>query len=294
MSFHEIQENPILGPGYTVSALFDMSVMEIETGLRMWLSWRDTASIAVSDSADGVHWTAPRIVLEVDKNIDWESEAINRPHVLKAGDRFYMWYTGQNFTNGRGAIGLAVSDNGLSWTRVGNEPVLAPAADWEKTSLMCPFVLHEERRFRMWYSGGEMYEADAIGYAESDDGITWRRPYDKPVFTTSGKGWESDRVAAGSIVRDADSYLLFYVGFASGFEKSSIGVARSKDGVSGWESFPGNPIMEAGKPGSWSDCNVYKPFVLKRDGEWYMWFNASRHSDRREQIGLAIGEPLQW
>ncbi len=42
---------------------------------------------------------------------------------------------------------------------------------------MCPRVIWDARLelFRMWYSGGEQYEPDAIGYATSADGMHWRR-----------------------------------------------------------------------------------------------------------------------
>jgi hypothetical protein len=57
-------DNPILGPGYTMSALFDAYIMPVGDRLRMWLSWRDLHSIAVSISEDGVRRSAPCIVME--------------------------------------------------------------------------------------------------------------------------------------------------------------------------------------------------------------------------------------
>jgi len=171
--------------------------------------------------------------------------------------------------------------------------VLEPAGGWEKSSLMCPHVLYEQGRFRMWYSGGEKYEPDAIGYAESDDGIHWRREPTNPVIRPAG-GWESDRATAACIVPYDGAYLAFYVGFATGFEESRIGIARSVDGVHGWERYGGNPIIGPGPAGSWDDCNVYKPYVVRFRDQWYLWYNASRFSDRREQIGLATTPGLTW
>ena len=41
---------------------------------------------------------------------------------------------------------------------------------------MCPHVIWDEemKLFRMWYSGGEQYEPNAIGYATSPDGLPMR------------------------------------------------------------------------------------------------------------------------
>ncbi len=289
--FHKCEANPVIGPGYTVSALFDACMAPNGDGVRAWVSWRDLKSIAVCDSPDGVAWTPPRLALELDPAIGWEAEAINRPHVVAANGRWYMWYTGQNFTRQLSAIGLATSDDGIHWTRVGAEPVLSAIGGWEKNSVMCPFVLFENGRFRMWYSGGEMYEPDAIGYAESLDGIHWNRNPANPVLAP-GDAWEAERVAAACIVPVDGWYLAFYIGFAEGFERSSIGVAKSRDGVTGWERFSGNPLLEQGPPGAWDDCNVYKPYVLPFRDRWHLWYNASRVSDRREQIGLATAQPF--
>ena len=285
--------NPVLGPGYTVSALFDGCIAPVGDRLRMWLSWRDLHSIALSESEDGVTWSAPRVVLERDPSISWEKDDVNRPHVVQANGRWYMWYTGQNHEEHTGAIGLATSEDGEQWQRAGTEPVLAPEGVWEKRSLMCPFVRHDHGRFRMWYSGGDMYEADAVGYAESEDGIAWRRDPLNPVLRPDG-GCESDRVTAACIVPDGDAYLAFYIGFADGFEAAHMCLARSQDGIHAWERYPGNPILEPGPAGSWDDCNVYKPFVLRYRDRWYLWYNASRASDRREQIGLATAPDIVW
>jgi predicted GH43/DUF377 family glycosyl hydrolase len=286
------RDNPVLGPGYTVQALFDCCVVPDRDRLRMWLSWRDLHSIAYSESADGVHWSPPRLALEVDRAIDWERDDINRPHVLQVDGTWYMWYTGQNRADGRSAIGLATSADGVRWERSGMAPVLEPAGGWEKGSVMCPHVLREGGGFRLWYSGGEMYEPDAIGYAESADGVYWQRVSSAPVLAPAG-GWEGDRVTAACIVPYQDAYLAFYVGFAQGFEAAAIGAARSVDGITGWERHPENPIIGAGETGAWDDCNVYKPYVARLHDHWYLWYNASRRSDRREQIGLATAQ-LPW
>ncbi len=279
-------DNPVLGPGYCLQGLFDCCVMPEGDKLRMWLSWRDLHSIAYSESRDGVHWTGPRIVLEVNPKIEWEKSSVNRPHVLKVDNNWYMWYTGQNMDKKKSMIGLATSRDGLQWKRLDISPVLEPTEVWEKNSVMCPHILYRDCRFQMWYSGGEMYEPDAIGYAQSKDGIHWQREPSNPVLRPVG-GWESDRVTAACIVPREKDYLAFYIGFAAGFERAQIGMARSVDGIHKWERYPRNPIVKPGSPGTWDDCNVYKPYVVYFRGQWYLWYNASRVSDRREQIGLA-------
>ncbi len=135
----------------------------------MWFSWRPKKSIALVESADGVHWSEPVIVLEPDFSTGWE-EDLNRPSVIKATHGYHMWYTGQQ--HGHSAIGYAVSADGRSWRRTSARPVLSPDQPWEKEAVICPDVNWDEeaRQFQMWYSGGEQHEPDAIGYATSHDG----------------------------------------------------------------------------------------------------------------------------
>ena len=291
--FTKHPSNPVMGPGYTVTAIFDSCITRHGDHFKMWCSWRDMNAIAVSDSEDGVSWSAPRIVLERNPKVAWEQDAVNRPHVTCIDGRWFMWYTGQNFEAQTSAIGLAVSSDGHSWERVSLDPVFQAREAWEKRSVMCPFVLHEHGRFRMWYSAGETYEPDAVGLAESADGVTWTRHPNNPVLQPAG-GWEADRVAAACIVPYEGAYLAFYIGFSNGFEDAFIGVARSEDGAGGWERHPENPLLGRGSAGSWDDCNVYKPFVLRVGDEWFLWYNASRFSDRREQVGLATAGGRLW
>jgi hypothetical protein len=107
-------------------------------------------------------------------------------------------------------------------------------------------------------------------------------------------GWESDRVGAVCVVPREDDYLAFYIGFGEGFEKARIGMARSADGIHSWERYSGNPIINPGSPGSWDDCNVYKPYAVHYRDRWYLWYNASRFSDRREQIGLVTALQIDF
>ena len=102
------------------------------------------------------------------------------------------------------------------------------------------------------------------------------------------------RSSGRSIVPRESDYLAFYIGFAEGFEKSTISMARSVDGIHDWERYPDNPIIKPGPPGSWEDCNVYKPYVVRYRDRWYLWYNGSRFSDRREQLGLATTPEIDF
>ena len=67
---------------------------------------------------------------------------MNRPVVVRRPDGYHMWYTGQ--TAESSAIGHAVSDDGLLWTRTSEQPVLVPDQPWEGVAVMAPHVLWDD------------------------------------------------------------------------------------------------------------------------------------------------------
>lgn len=89
---------------------------------RMWFSWRPKKSIALVESEDGIQWSKPIIVLGPNEKTDWESD-LNRPVVIKHGDRYQMRYTGQ--AQGRSWIGYAASQDRKTWKRMSDKPVLS-------------------------------------------------------------------------------------------------------------------------------------------------------------------------
>jgi predicted GH43/DUF377 family glycosyl hydrolase len=287
--WQKYEGNPILGGKY--GTCFDVSVLKEGSAYRMWLSWRPKRSVALVESPDGIHWSEPpQIVLGPRPETGWEND-INRPVVLKRADGYHMWYTGQ--ARGHSSIGYATSPDGTNWTRQSPKPVLTADVPWEKGAAMCPHALWDAtaRLFRMWYSAGEQYEPDAVGYATSPDGLNWTKHPDNPVFKPDPTAiWEQAKVTGVQVERHGDWYLMFYIGFRD-TDHAQIGVARSRDGIGAWQRHPANPIIRPGKD-QWDHDACYKPYAIFDGQKWLLWYNG-RHGSL-EQIGLALhpGEDL--
>jgi predicted GH43/DUF377 family glycosyl hydrolase len=281
-------KNPVLGGD--LGTCFDVAVLKEGDTYRMWFSWRPKKSIAIVESKDGIQWSKPVIVLGPNEKTNWEDD-LNRPVVIKTGDRYQMWYTGQ--AQGKSWIGYAASKDGVKWERMSEKPVLTPEKPWEKVAVMCPHVMfdHNAKRYRMWYSGGEQYEPNAIGYATSEDGLKWTKHEKNPIFSSdANKPWEKDRVTACQVIQQGEWHLMFYIGFRDEHH-AQIGVARSKDGITDWQRHPDNPIIRPGKD-QWDHDAAYKPFAIYDGKQWLLWYNGRKGSV--EQIGLAVhkGEDL--
>jgi len=276
--------NPVLGGD--LGTCFDISVLREGGKYRMWFSWRPKKSIALVESEDGVHWSKPLIVLGPNERTGWEND-LNRPIVLKNGNRCQMWYTGQ--ARGRSWIGYATSQDRKAWQRMSSRPVLSADSPWEKVAVMCPHVLYDEEAglYRMWYSGGEQNEPNAIGYATSEDGVTWIKHKDNPIFKPDEKhAWEKDRVTGCQVIHRDSWFFMFYIGFRDE-NHAQIGLARSKDGVTGWQRHRSNPLIRPGMD-KWDRDAVYKPFAVFDGQRWLLWYNGRKGSV--EQIGVAVHE----
>jgi beta-1,2-mannobiose phosphorylase / 1,2-beta-oligomannan phosphorylase len=282
--------NPVFG-GYH-GTCFDLAMLKEGDRFRMWFSWRPKKSIALVESSDGIRWSEPVIVLGPDESLGFE-EDINRPGIVKCSDGYHLWYTGQ--TAEHSAVGYATSPDGITWKRMSRTPVLTAEAPWEKVAVMCPHVLWDDREkiFKMWYSGGEQFEPNALGYATSPDGLHWTKWPANPIFTANkANSWEQYKVTACQVIPWNGWYVMFYIGFQNE-SLARIGLARSRDGITDWHRHSANPIISPGQD-QWDHDAVYKPFAILSGRRWMLWYNGRRNSI--EQIGLAFheGEDLQF
>lgn len=150
--------------------------------------------------------------------------------------RFY--YTGCPTTgtphalNQQKTICLASSDDGIVWAKRGAVMLRDPDRDYENIGVAGPVVHREEGGlYRMWYSAiGSRWGYYCICYAESDDGIHWRRGrrYGNNLqLAPTGDGWEKQMVEYPTVIREGDRLRLFYCG--NGYGRSGIGTAISSD-----------------------------------------------------------------
>lgn len=271
---------PVLGGQY--GTCFDICVLRERGVYRMWLSWRPKQSIGISESKDGIHWSAPEIVLPPEPITGWEND-MSRPVIVHRDDGYHMWYTGA--AEGGTKIGYAKSKDGRSWIRQSANPVLESTLPWEGVAVMCPHVEWDKRGrlWKMWYSGGESYEPNAIGYATSRNGLRWEKHPNNPILVPDKSAeWEQERVTAAQVFFRKGWYYAFYIGFRD-VHSAQIGLARSRDGITDWERHPANPIVRP-TVGGWDADACYKPYVVFADGRWLLWYNGRR--EHFEQIGL--------
>lgn len=84
-------------------------------------------------------------------------------------------------------IALAVSTDGITWSKVG-PPVVLPhgptnAWDWYYATVGAVVLRLAANQFIMLYSGGYQQSNQGIGYAWSSDGVNWTKYTGNPIFS---------------------------------------------------------------------------------------------------------------
>lgn len=119
------------------------------------------------------------------------------------------------------------------------------------------------------------------------DGISWTKRKSNPIFVCDGNSLcERTRVGGCQVVKTNDmGYLMFYIGYED-IDTARICVARSDDGIVGWERSKHNPLIEPEK-NMWDGDACYKPTVLWNEKKycWMLWYNGRLKN--LELIGLA-------
>lgn len=190
---------------------------------------------------------------------------------------------------------MALSENGYTFIKYKNNPILIPEFEYEKQSVMNPHVIYdgEQKIFKMWYSAGETYEPDVICYASSQDGINWIKCKYNPIFIPNSNIFSLDSYKIGGCYIHKISnkkYLMFYIGY-SDINTARIFIAQSENGINNWKR--GNvPIIKPTIKEFDSEA-CYKPTALYdyKNNKWMVWYNG-RTKDR-EFIGIATFNKFQ-
>jgi len=262
---------------------------------KMWHAGGDgnTVRIGYATSIDGATWNKDTIhspVLNVGAPGEWDDEAVSWPSVVFVNGMYHMWYAG--FPSDICYIGHATSPDGVNWDKDTANPVLeqGPAGSWDSYWVDTPFIIFENDKFHLWYSGGSGSDLVQIGYATATNpyGKNWTRYPANPVFSPTSGTWDWPRVECPSIAIYNNKLYMFYSGGT--FEQHDIGFATSTDKVT-WYKDP-EPCLLRGPAGSWDDYDVFASYVIYDGNEYKMWYRGESSSTGEIKIGLAISLTL--
>jgi hypothetical protein len=156
------------------------------------------------------------------------------PWVMVQNNRWKMWYvscTRWEIIEGQAEplylVKYAESSDGIDWEITGTVCI---GYDESTEAIARPFVFVEGGLYKMYFSfrSASGYRTDPersykLGYAESEDGISWVRKDDEARISRSESGWDSEMIAyCQGYMHQGRRYMLYN---GNGFGRSGIGYA---------------------------------------------------------------------
>ena len=160
---------------------------------------------------------------------------LSGPKIRKVKNKMYLFYiAGKKWIMDSGRpepvykIRLAISDDGINWTKV-NKDLIADKIEADEAQAS-PDVIFLNGTYHMFfcyrystnYRGKE--KGYRIGYAYSDDAINWTRDDSRAGIDVSGEGWDSEMLSYPHIFELDGKIYMFYLGNQVG--KYGFGLAE--------------------------------------------------------------------
>jgi hypothetical protein len=206
--------------------------------------------IGYAESGDGLTWTKHYdgdgpggSVLPLGGAGSIDEQQVGYVWVIKDGAGYRMYYSANDATN-TWRVALATSTDARHWTKVPGKLAggaildIGPAGSFDAACAYQPSVVKEkDQLYRMWYRGCVARGAangpsrGTIGYAESNDGITWVK-IPQPGADGSALGvspapaFDSGGLTTPAVFLDASGWSMYYAGFDTTGQYSS-GLARA-------------------------------------------------------------------
>jgi hypothetical protein len=213
--------------------------------------------------------------------------------IVEDGDRRFLYYTGWTLARSVPFLffaGLAISeDRGATYRRASPAPILERSAV-DPYLTASPFVLREGSTWRMWYvscerwvpgAGSEPEHRYHLRYAESDDGVAWRRDGRVAIDFAPGEY----AIARPHVIKERGRYRMWFCARGAAYR---LGYAESDDGLA-WTRDDGAVSLEPGADGAWDSEMVAYPHVLDVAGHRHLLYNGNGYGRTGIGSALAVG-----
>jgi len=168
---------------------------------------------------------------------------------------------------------LRVSYLSAPFVKEPTNPVLAPGVlgSWDDVVVSGFGRQITDGGYEVFYRGNDTTGINAVGYADSPDGISWTKYSGNPVIQGSGATWDAGGVGTGPYIREGDTLNYWFSGYPAAGNARSFGFATSTDKVH-WTR-EAAPALSPGAAGSWDETPL-QCTVIKDGPSYHMWYLA--------------------
>ncbi|MGB5530661.1 MAG: hypothetical protein WBQ32_11900 [Ignavibacteriaceae bacterium] len=185
----------------------------------------------------------------------------------------------------------------VNWTKYPGNPIFTgQPGTWYAYLSMCSVLYNpDSSRYEMWFTAGAQASFPYnIGYAWSDDGISWNVHTSNPVLTSTPGSWDAYMVFDPLVIRENGQYKMWYAGIETTALLTKIGYATSTDGIEWQKDTLNNPVLLAGTA-SWESAAVSHPFVIPDSNGYKMWYSGSAAGASETAFGYATSpDGINW
>ncbi|MBM7568823.1 hypothetical protein [Paenibacillus sacheonensis] len=201
-------------------------------------------------------------IVDVGGPDEFDGKDVLDPSVVAFGGRVYAYYSA--IGAGPDCVGLAVSEDGVHFEKVGNiMEGRAPAAIVKDGSIYMIYQLLADNGYRLYLS-------------RSRDGIHFESVSDKPIFVGEAGSWDALSIVTARLMQDGDHFYMMYGGSSYlADEPDFFGLARSTD-LLNWERHPGNPIFGCGAMGQEDGGAIWFPALIETEDAFVILYEGSR------------------
>lgn len=149
---------------------------------------------------------------------DWNCGRAIDAEVTKFKGRYFLYFATRDPKYRVQIMGVATAPgntnfNRETWTQVSEKPILSLEYPWEGGCTEGASIIHRNSKLYMFYAANFNNAPQQIGVAESTDGISWKKCFDKPFLANGKKGeWNSSESGHPHIFDNGKTSYLFYQG----------------------------------------------------------------------------------
>jgi len=170
----------------------------------------DTAQIALARSTDGRNFRREGLVLELGPYGSWDERGVADPCIIRQNNRLYLYYTGMDRAR-RQRLGVAVSDDGVSWSKLRGNPILelGEYGTPDAHGLGEPAVWLGYGYYWMLYTGRDPHEKRRLLLARSTDGVHWQK---QPLVIAGSEPWDSQVICDPTVIVEPNRVRVWFGG----------------------------------------------------------------------------------